>query len=65
MSRFPLRRFALPLVAGASLFVSQLTLAAEALNFGIISTESSQALKESFEPFLKDCLLYTSPSPRD
>ncbi len=26
----------------------------ETLNFGIISTESSQALKESFEPFLKD-----------
>ncbi|MBF7053509.1 phosphonate ABC transporter substrate-binding protein [Halomonas sp. KAO] len=54
MSRFPLRRIALPLVAGASLFVSQLTLAAEALNFGIISTESSQNQAEQWQPFLDD-----------
>jgi len=54
MSRFPLRRFALPLVAGASLFASQLTLAAEALNFGIISTESSQNQAVKWQPFLDD-----------
>ncbi|MDW7747309.1 phosphonate ABC transporter substrate-binding protein [Halomonas sp.] len=54
MSRFPLRRFALPLVAGASLFASQLTLAAEALNFGIISTESSQNQADQWQPFLDD-----------
>ncbi|TDR56504.1 phosphonate transport system substrate-binding protein [Halomonas ventosae] len=54
MSRFTLRRFALPLVAGASLFASQLTLAAEALNFGIISTESSQNQADQWQPFLDD-----------
>ncbi|MEQ5801651.1 phosphate/phosphite/phosphonate ABC transporter substrate-binding protein [Halomonas sp. H10-9-1] len=54
MSRFPLRRFALPLVVGASLFASQLTLADEALNFGIISTESSQNQADQWQPFLDD-----------
>jgi len=54
MSRFPFRRFALPLVAGASLFASQLTLAAETLNFGIISTESSQNQADQWQPFLDD-----------
>lgn len=54
MSRFTLRRFALPLVAGAGLFASQLTLAAEALNFGIISTESSQNQADQWQPFLDD-----------
>jgi len=54
MSRFPFRRFALPLVAGATLFASQLTLAAEALNFGIISTESSQNQADQWQPFLDD-----------
>ncbi|PRY72727.1 phosphonate ABC transporter substrate-binding protein [Halomonas ventosae] len=54
MSRFPLRRFALPLVAGVSLFASQMALAAEALNFGIISTESSQNQADQWQPFLDD-----------
>lgn len=54
MSRFTLRRMALPLVAGAGLLASQLTLAADALNFGIISTESSQNQAEQWQPFLDD-----------
>lgn len=54
MSRSTLRRIALPLVAGASLLASQLTLAADALNFGIISTESSQNQADQWQPFLED-----------
>lgn len=51
-----LRKTLIATVAVASLTASQAVWAKmpETLNFGIISTESSQALKESFEPFLKD-----------
>jgi phosphonate transport system substrate-binding protein len=49
-----LQRLALPLVAGAGLLASQLTIAAETLNFGIISTESSQNQSTQWEPFLAD-----------
>ncbi len=54
MSRSTLRRIALPLVAGAGLLASQLVLAADALNFGIISTESSQNQADQWQPFLDD-----------
>ena len=42
--------FILPRIAGAEMKIEDI----EVLNFGIISTESTQTLKREFEPFLKD-----------
>lgn len=54
MSVTSLRRLALPLVAGAGLLASQLAFATDTLNFGIISTESSQNQADQWGPFLED-----------